>query len=171
MKKMNRVPPTQWGHMVHMELHDQRDHRSRQTAAQCDPKWDNPGPDLQDSSAENRVRMCRVHEGCPVGAAQCRHPALALKDSAAAFNRFKKRLRWQCHCLCQVGCMLESCTGAEAVKGEACKGTGTCLLCQWWTLLARLLMKWWHPFQKQASKQAETSPLHQQTGCTTEQQT
>lgn len=127
MKRMSRVPPTQWGHMVHMVLHNQRDCRSRQRAAQCGPKWGNPGPDLQDSSAENRVQMCHVHEGCPVGAGQCQHSALALKDSAAATNKFNQELRWQCHylCVCYVECMLATCTDAEAEKGEASMCTGT----------------------------------------------
>ena len=70
--------------MNHMELHDQMDRHSRQTTAQCDPKWDNPCPDLQDSSAQNQVQMCHVHGGSPVGAGQYQHPALALTGSAAA---------------------------------------------------------------------------------------
>ena len=78
-----------WGRMIHMELHDQTGHRSRQTIAQCDPIWDNPCPDLQDSSAQSQVQVCRVHEGSPVGAELYQLPALALTDSIAAATKFE----------------------------------------------------------------------------------
>lgn len=79
-----------WGHMIHMELHDQTGHCSRQTTAQCDPKWDNPCPDLQDSSAQSQVQVCRVHGGSPVGAGLYQHPALALIGSVAAATKVEE---------------------------------------------------------------------------------
>lgn len=71
-----------------MELRDQMGRRTRQTIARCDPKWGNPCPDLQDSSAQNQAQKCHVRGGCPVGAGQYQHPALALKGCAAAPNNF-----------------------------------------------------------------------------------
>ena len=86
---MSRAPPTVWGHMTRTELHDQMGRRSRQTVAPCDPKWDNPCLGLQDSSAQNQAQMCHAHGGSPVGAGQHQHPALVLKDSAAASTKFE----------------------------------------------------------------------------------
>ena len=73
--------------MIHMEPHDRMGHHSRQITALCDPKWDNPCPDFQDSSAQNQVQMCHVHGGSLVGAGQHQHPALGLKGSVAATSK------------------------------------------------------------------------------------